>query len=90
MIGMIASPELTRHVLRPEDQFLVIATDGVWEFLSNEEVLSVVKQHFEEGKKAQEACKYIIARAALAWKKSSDLDPNQRPSEESSLVPCTA
>eukprot|EP00325_Prymnesiales_sp_UTEX-LB-985_P005931 CAMPEP_0174701404 /NCGR_PEP_ID=MMETSP1094-20130205/6054_1 /TAXON_ID=156173 /ORGANISM="Chrysochromulina brevifilum, Strain UTEX LB 985" /LENGTH=82 /DNA_ID=CAMNT_0015899041 /DNA_START=9 /DNA_END=254 /DNA_ORIENTATION=- len=51
-IGLIPSPELCHHELSPEDEYLVIATDGVWEFLKNEDVLSIVEKHFEAGKRA--------------------------------------
>lgn len=35
---MIALPEVTEYVLKPEDEFLVLASDGVWEFIDNQEV----------------------------------------------------
>lgn len=30
--GVIAIPEVSSHQLSPKDQFLVLATDGVWPF----------------------------------------------------------
>ena len=29
-IGVVATPEVTEHVLEPEDCFVVLATDGIW------------------------------------------------------------
>lgn len=37
-VGVIALPEVTEYVLKPEDEFLVLASDGVWEFIDNQEV----------------------------------------------------
>lgn len=34
---MIALPEVTEYVLAPEDEFLILASDGVWEFIDNQE-----------------------------------------------------
>jgi serine/threonine protein phosphatase PrpC len=34
-IGVTANPEIIAHNLSAEDKFLVIASDGIWEFLSN-------------------------------------------------------
>ena len=37
-IGVSENPEVLRFDLRPDHKFIVIASDGVWEFLSNEEI----------------------------------------------------
>lgn len=39
-VGVIALPEVTEYVLQPEDEFLVLASDGVWEFIDNQEASS--------------------------------------------------
>lgn len=33
--GVIAKPTINKHVLRPFDKFLVIASDGVWDALED-------------------------------------------------------
>ncbi|KAI3915274.1 hypothetical protein MKX01_035533 [Papaver californicum] len=40
--GVIAIPQITHIRLTKEDQFIVLATDGVWDVLTNEEVASIV------------------------------------------------
>ena len=41
--GVISEPEFTEFDLDPEaDKFLVIATDGLWEFITNEETVDYV------------------------------------------------
>ncbi|KAK4388767.1 putative protein phosphatase 2C 72 [Sesamum angolense] len=40
--GIIAIPDVSYHRLSPNDQFLVLASDGVWDVLSNDEVVSIV------------------------------------------------
>ncbi|RXM30096.1 [Pyruvate dehydrogenase [acetyl-transferring]]-phosphatase 2, mitochondrial [Acipenser ruthenus] len=38
-------PELTYHKLRPQDKFLILATDGLWDMLSNDEAVRLVAEH---------------------------------------------
>ncbi|WOL01933.1 putative protein phosphatase 2C 38 [Canna indica] len=37
-----AEPSIMAHRLSPEDQFLIFASDGLWENLSNEEVVNMI------------------------------------------------
>ncbi|CAG8788881.1 8747_t:CDS:2, partial [Dentiscutata erythropus] len=39
---VIARPEVTHHKIGSDDKFLVLATDGLWERLSNAEVIELV------------------------------------------------
>jgi len=34
-VGVSSSPEISEFLLDIDDKFVIIATDGVWEFLSN-------------------------------------------------------
>lgn len=46
-VGVSAEPEMMEFTLGLNDKFLVIASDGVWEFLSNEDVAEIVYPYFE-------------------------------------------
>jgi serine/threonine protein phosphatase PrpC len=35
-VGVIADPEILEMNLTEQDKFIVLASDGVWEFLSND------------------------------------------------------
>ena len=41
-VGVIPAPETAMHVLTHEDQFLLLATDGVWAVLSSDEAVAIV------------------------------------------------
>ncbi len=45
-VGVSSVPEVTEFILDSDDRFLVIATDGVWEFLSNQEVVDIVTPYY--------------------------------------------
>ena len=40
-----AEPSITVHQLQPHDQFLIFASDGLWEHLSNQEAVDIVRNH---------------------------------------------
>ncbi|MBA0806914.1 hypothetical protein Gohar_022754 [Gossypium harknessii] len=63
--GIIAVPDVFRHHLTPEDQFIVLATDGVWDVLNNNQVASIVM----EAESEQEAAKTVVEAATASWKK---------------------
>ena len=41
-VGVTAHPEVHIHALTPADKFMVLASDGVWEFLDSEQVAHIV------------------------------------------------
>ncbi|KAH8338823.1 hypothetical protein KR074_001562, partial [Drosophila pseudoananassae] len=47
---LTARPDVQQHTLGPNDKFLVIASDGLWDFLSPSEVVSLVGQHIDSKK----------------------------------------
>jgi len=41
-VGVSSVPEVLEYTLDSDDKFIVIASDGVWEFISNYEVAQLV------------------------------------------------
>ena len=44
---LIAAPDVMHHRLTPADRFLVLATDGIWETMSNSRVVQLVGEYIE-------------------------------------------
>lgn len=42
-IGVVSTPEITRYTLTSADQFIVTATDGIWDVMDNQEVVNFVE-----------------------------------------------
>jgi protein phosphatase PTC2/3 len=64
-IGVIAEPVVTFHNLQPEDDFIILATDGVWEFLTPAEAVNIVSDNLSRG--STKACRSLIEAAAARW-----------------------
>ena len=47
-VGVSVEPEIVEHYLLKEDKFIILASDGIWEFISNEEVVDIVKNYYLE------------------------------------------
>lgn len=45
-----ALPDLKRLTLEPSDEFMVLACDGIWNYMTNEEVIGFVKTRIDAGK----------------------------------------
>jgi len=50
---------------------MVIASDGVWEFLSNDEIARIVKPFFEV-KNAEKAAEAVVKESYLRWKREEE------------------
>jgi serine/threonine protein phosphatase PrpC len=62
-LGVFAEPEmLTREVL-PEDKIIVLASDGVFEFLTNQSVIDICAKFSDP----LEACRAVVAEAYELW-----------------------
>jgi serine/threonine protein phosphatase PrpC len=64
-LGVISDPETLHIDLEPSDVFLLICTDGVWEFITSQEAVSLVYKCNGDAKKASEK---LSALAWMRWK----------------------
>ena len=46
---MILVAEINIYDISEDDRYLIIASDGVWEFLSNQQVAALVDPHYLNG-----------------------------------------
>ncbi|KAL0316437.1 UNVERIFIED_CONTAM: putative protein phosphatase 2C 65 [Sesamum radiatum] len=62
--GLISTPEVTCRKLSENDEFVVLATDGIWDVLSNDEVVKIVAS----ARKRCMAAKLLTEKAVRAWR----------------------
>ena len=62
--GVISEPEFTDFVLDPEtDKFIVVATDGLWEFITNQETVDMVEGQIGPA----QAVDILVTEAGTRW-----------------------
>ena len=69
-VGVYATPEIMSYSLTDKDKFMVLASDGVWEFLSNEQVIEITRQCDGDGEKAAAE---ICARSYREWRAEEEV-----------------
>ncbi|KAL4087826.1 hypothetical protein PRIC1_012257 [Phytophthora ramorum] len=62
-LGVIGVPEITSLQLTEDDRFVVIASDGVFEFLTSQAVVDMVAQYDDP----LEACHKVVAESYRLW-----------------------
>lgn len=62
-IGVNAVPEIVRWKLESNDKFIVIASDGVFEFLTSQNVVDIIAQYDDIVK----AAKFVVEEAYRLW-----------------------
>ncbi|KAM7273067.1 hypothetical protein ACFE04_027731 [Oxalis oulophora] len=63
--GLTSVPEVTQRHITSEDQFVILATDGVWDVITNEEAVEIVSSTTDKAKSA----KRLVECAVRAWKR---------------------
>jgi len=69
-VGVISVPEITPHPLKENDIFVVWASDGVFEFLSDETVVKLIWKHKDQ---LQEAANQLVEESTKQWKREEEV-----------------
>ena len=70
-IGVICEPEIIEYQLHEEDKFLVLASDGIWEFISSQECVDIVKDYYIN-ENCKGAVKHLYKEACKRWLDEED------------------
>ncbi|KAI4368259.1 hypothetical protein MLD38_016835 [Melastoma candidum] len=62
--GLISVPDISIRKLTEKDEFVILATDGVWDVLSNREAIDIVSS----APSRSVAAKTLVESAIFAWK----------------------
>ena len=68
--GVISEPEIFREKLGSDVVYLCMATDGLWEFLSNEQVVQMINS---VGQDPQAAINIMMKKSEQLWRKNEEV-----------------
>nr|XP_043628824.1 probable protein phosphatase 2C 34 [Erigeron canadensis] len=63
--GLISEPGVIQRTITSQDQFVILATDGVWDVVSNEKAVEIVSSAVHR----DEAAKKLVEYASGQWKR---------------------
>ena len=72
-VGVHSTPEIRAFEMNQNTPFLILASDGVWEFISSQEAVDLVAAFHANGQSPQEACAALIKESVRLWNEEEDL-----------------
>jgi serine/threonine protein phosphatase PrpC len=54
-----------------DDKFMILASDGVWEFLSNDEVIDIIVPFWHKND-LKGACNQVVKEAVSSWEREEE------------------
>jgi serine/threonine protein phosphatase PrpC len=75
--GVSAEPEILEHIVEEKDEFVIIATDGVWDVIDNNQAIQIIQNFVSKSQtpnwSALEASNWIGKVARGRWEKLSPM-----------------
>jgi len=68
-IGVSDEPEFKTFPYDGTEKFIIIASDGLWEYVNGDQCISIVKPFYEDGLDSQEAALALTKEAFRRWKR---------------------
>ena len=71
-VGVISEPEIKEYIFNPNDKFMIIASDGIWEFISSQECINIIKE-FYNNKDIKGCCEFLYQESSKRWLKEEEV-----------------
>ena len=65
-VGVVVDPEIMEYFFLKEDKFIILGSDGIWEFISNDEVVEIVKDYYLQNN-IEGAIDHLYNEASKRW-----------------------
>ena len=67
-VGVICEPEVKECFVKEEDKCIVIASDGLWEYVSNEQCADIAREYYGNNVMREELTEVLYREAKKKWK----------------------
>ena len=71
-VGVIVCPDILDYHFTEDDKFIILASDGIWEFLSSDEVVDIIKNFYLEND-LEGALDYLYKESSKRWLNKEDI-----------------
>ena len=68
-IGVIEEPEFKIYEYDGNEKFIIIASDGIWEYLNGDDCIKIVKNYYEDNYDVEKASFALVKEAFDKWKR---------------------
>lgn len=71
-VGVISEPEIKEYVFDEGDKFMIIASDGIWEFISSNECVNMIKDFYLKND-MKGCCEFLYTESRARWIKEEEV-----------------
>lgn len=71
-VGVTCEPEIKEYSFQGGEKFIVLGSDGIWEFIDSVECVHIIKEYYIKGD-VRGACKALIDEAFNRWIKDQNV-----------------
>ena len=67
-VGVVCEPEVKEYFIKEDDKCVVIASDGLWEYISNERCVGIAREYYVNNVMKEELTEVLYREAKKKWK----------------------
>lgn len=71
-VGCISLPEIKEFDFDEGDKFLILASDGIWEFIESEECINIIGKYYINNN-IEECCNFLYTESRKRWIKEEEV-----------------
>ena len=71
-VGVISEPEIKEFDFDENDKYMIIASDGIWEFISSQECIDIIQKYYESND-LKGCCEYLYQESSKRWLKEEEV-----------------
>ena len=71
-VGVIPQPEIKEFDFDENDKYMIIASDGIWEFISSQECIDIMQKYYENND-LKGCCEYLYQESSKRWLKEEEV-----------------
>ena len=71
-VGVISEPEIKEFLFDEGDKFMIVASDGIWEFISSQECVDIIKEFYDKND-LKGCCEFLYQESSKRWLKEEEV-----------------